>query len=183
MKKFLTLAIAFIATLTASTAYAEGWYAGGSVGFDRNTTDNKTQVTIMPEVGYNFTDKVALGAVAGYQHQYDKGNKLDLVRVSPYLRYTYLKVGKVDLFVDGGVDVGIGYSKAIYGNGGAAVVWGIGLKPGVAFNVNEKFSLVAHVGFAGYEGANHQARKVGAPNRIGIGLDGNDISFGFYYKF
>lgn len=180
MKKFLTLAIAFVATITAS---AEGWYAGGSVGFNRNTTDNKTEVIIMPEIGYNFTEKAAIGATVGYDHKYDNGDKLDLFKVSPYLRYTFLKAGIVNLFVDGGVDVGIGHSKALYGGSGAAVVWGIGLKPGVSFNINEKFSLVAHIGFLGYQGANHKARNVGEPNRIGLGLDGNDLSLGFYYHF
>ncbi|MCM1021470.1 MAG: porin family protein [Muribaculum sp.] len=179
MKKILTLAIVLIATLTAS---AEGWYAGGNVGFNRNTTDNKTGVIIMPEVGYNFTERAAIGATLGYEHQYNDGLKLDLVKISPYLRYTYAKIGMVDLFIDGGVDVGIGHSKA-YGDGGCAVVWGIGLKPGVAFNINEKFSLVAHIGYLGYQGANKKARNVGEPNSFGFGLDGNDISLGFYYKF
>lgn len=180
MKKLLTLAIALIATISAS---AEGWYAGGSVGFDRNTTDNKTDFIIMPEVGYNFTEKAAIGAVAGYQHKYNDGDKLDLFKVSPYLRYTYLKAGIVNLFIDGGVDLGFGYSKDVYHDSGAAIVWGIGLKPGVSLNINEKFSLVAHVGFLGYQGANHKARNVGEPNRIGLGLDGTDLSFGFYYHF
>lgn len=180
MKKILTFAIALIATVTAS---AEGWYAGGSVAFNRDITDNETEFIIMPEIGYNLTEKVAIGGVLGYDHTYDNGIKLNLFKVAPYLRYTYFKSGIVNLFVDGGVEFGTGKAKFDGESSDAANVWGIGIKPGVSLNVSKNVSLIAHIGFLGYQGANDEAKSAGQPEKFGIGLNGNDISIGFYYNF
>ena len=60
--------------------------------------------------------------------------------------------------------------------------WSVGLKPGVAVNLNQKLSFVAHVGFAGWksvkaEGANDDSHV------WGVDLDGNNVTFGVYYNF
>ena len=50
-------------------------------------------------------------------------------------------------------------------------------------NVSKNVSLIAHIGFLGYQGANDEAKSAGQPEYFGIGLNGNDISIGFYYNF
>lgn len=180
MKKILTFAIALVATISAS---AEGWYAGGSVAFDRDITDNKTEFLILPEIGYNLNEKVAIGGVLGYDHQYENGIKVNIFKINPYIRYTYFKSGIVNLFVDGGFEFGTGKTKFENGSSDAANIWGIGVRPGVALNVSEKVSFVAHIGYLGYRGANDEAKAAGVPEIFGVGLNGNDIQIGFYYNF
>ncbi len=70
MKKFLLMTVMAIMTLGAS---AQNWYAGGQLTFGR-TTDSasgvkSTQVTILPEVGYNISDNFAVGSVLGVSYR------------------------------------------------------------------------------------------------------------------
>ena len=102
---------------------------------------------------------------------------------APYALYTFFRVGFVSLFCDGGVDLGFGKAKVGDESSDTAVSYGIGIKPGVCLTVNEKFGFVAHVGFLGYNGANNAAKDAGYPTKAGFNLDGNDLSFGFYYNF
>lgn len=177
MKKLLLMLVVALTSLCAS---ADNLYAGGSVGFWRNASDNKTDFSILPELGYNINSKVSVGASFGYQHTYNDGFKLNLGCVNPYLRYKFFQSGKVDVFVDGGVDLGFGASRYDGHSTDTAVTFGIGFKPGIAYNISDKFSLVAHVGMLGYKGGNHAS---GADKEGGFMLDGNNLSFGFYVNF
>jgi len=179
MKKFLLMAVMGIMTLGAS---AQSWYAGGQVTFGRTTESasglKTTQVTVLPELGYNLTDNFAIGSVVGISYRKSGGEEKTVFKVSPYARLTYFNYSKVSLFVDGGVDLGIGRA-----HGSTAVEYGIGFRPGVALNLNEKFSLVAHVGFLGYQSGNNAAKRNGAAENWGLDLNSNNLMFGFYYHF
>lgn len=181
MKKFLLLALVAVMGLGAS-AQDSKWYAGGQLTFGRTTQSasgvKSTQVTVLPEVGYNVSDNFAVGAVAGVSYRKSGGEEKTVFKVNPYARYTYYSYDRVNLFVDGGVDLGIGRA-----DGSTAVEYGIGLRPGVSFSINDKFSLVAHVGFLGYQGGNKPAKRNGAPENWGLDLNSNNIMFGFYYNF
>lgn len=181
MKKFLVSAILAIATLGA-WAQSGTWYAGGQLTFGRTTESasntKSTQVTVLPELGYNMTDNFAVGAVLGVSYRKAGDEEKTVFKVNPYARYTYAKVEKVDLFIDGGVDFGMGRA-----HGHTAVEYGIGLRPGVALNLNEKLSLVAHVGFLGYQGGNRPAKHNGAPENWGLDLNSNNLMFGIYCHF
>lgn len=181
MKKFLFLAIAAVMTLGAS-AQSNKWYAGGQLTFGKTTESvsglKTTQVTVLPELGYNMTDNFSVGAQLGVQYRKAGGEEKTVFQVNPYARYTYYKYERINLFVDGGVDLGIGRA-----DGSTAVQFGIGFRPGVSFDINDKFSLVAHVGFLGYQGGNRAAKDNGAPENWGLNLNSNNIMFGFYYNF
>ncbi len=179
MKKLFIIATMAIAAISASAA---DWYTGGQLTFGRTTeslTGNKTtQVTILPELGYNINDHWAVGSTLGIKYRKSGGEERTVFQVNPYLRYTYFKYQKLDLFVDGGVDLGMGRA-----DGSFALEYGIGFKPGIAFHINDKFSLVAHVGFLGYQSGNNPAKHNGAPENWGFNLDSTNILFGFYYNF
>lgn len=181
MKKFLLLAVAAVMSLGMS-AQSSKWYAGGQVTFGRTTESasgvKSTQVTVLPEVGYNLTQKFSVGTVLGVSYRKSGGEEKTVFKVNPYARYTCFSYEKVDLFVDGVVDFGIG--RAL---GHTAVEYGIGFRPGVALNLNQKFSLVAHVGFLGYQGGNRPAKHNGATENWGLDLNSNNLMFGFYYHF
>lgn len=178
MKKLMLVAVMAIASLTA---VAQDWYAGGSVGFWRNASDNQTAFRILPEVGYNISDKVAVGAQFGYDYSYENAVNVNLFVIDPYLRYSLFKNDNVNIFVDGGVDLGFGWAKTKgQSSTDTAVTYGIGFKPGIAYNISERLSLVAHVGFLGFQGGNDASQ---APDQGGLMLDGNDLEFGVYYNF
>lgn len=161
-------------------AFAQDWYAGGQVGFWRNSGDNHTEFSILPEVGYNLSENVSIGTTVGYDYNYEDGLKLHLVKFDPYVRYHFYQNDRVKLFIDGGVDLGFGKAKRDGESSDTAVTYGIGLKPGVSYRISDAFSLVAHIGFFGYEGGNDAS---GAPDQGGFNLNGNNISFGFYVNF
>ena len=185
MKKIMmTLAaVAVAATMNAQV------YVGGSVGFESSSCDgnSETYFKIMPEIGYNLNEDWAVGIVLGYGESRDKtknGNvtvttdKEKAFTINPYARYTFAKFDKVNLFVDGSV------SYTHYDNNGTkANEFGIGLKPGVAVNLNDKLSFVAHAGFLGYNNFKLDVDGAKAVNTFGVSLDATDLSFGLYYNF
>ena len=181
MKKIIAFAIAAIVSLGAA---AQDIYVGGSIGAWRNGTDHVTTMGILPEIGYNLSDKTAIGTTIGWSHYHDSSKvTTNLFQIEPYYRYSFFKSGIVSLFVDGTAGVGVGRTSYDGENGKAAVTWEIGLKPGISVALSEKCSVVAHVGMLGYQGANHAAKDGGADEGWGLRLSGNNLTFGFYYTF
>lgn len=158
-------------------------YLGGSLGYAHKTIEmtdedgdkfdvKSDMFTIAPEIGYNLSEQWAVGAAIEYTWLKDAYNQFG---IKPYARYTYFRTDNnlVSLFVDGGFNLGIQKPKG----GDSECTWGIGFEPGISLNLTEKFSLVAHVGFLGYRDLK------AAGKTYGLSLDGNDLSFGFYYNF
>jgi long-subunit fatty acid transport protein len=184
MKKIMmTLAaVAVAATMNAQV------YLGGGLGFQyhKQGDDKTTIVKVMPEIGYNLDENWAVGIALGYGHTKDtekyNGQKVsvktDVFEIAPYARYTFAKFDKVNLFVDGGVDYVHTKVDDLKTN-----AFAVGLKPGVAVNLNEKLSFVAHVGFLGYQYVKDDVDGADAANSFGFDLDGSNLSFGVYYNF
>ena len=183
MKKIMmTLAaVAVAATMNAQV------YLGGGVGFQTSSYDgnSETYFTILPEIGYNLDENWAVGITLGYGEAKTKvkeggftvSEKVKSFEIAPYARYTFAKFDKVNLFVDGTV----GYKHEDFA-GTKTNTFAVGLKPGVAVNLNEKISFVAHVGFLGYE--NEKVKDADKSlNTFGVGLDGSNLSFGVYSHF
>lgn len=181
MKKLFTLALIAIASISAS---AEGYYAGGNVGFWHDGDKGTNTLSILPEVGKVFSSKFSVGATLGYQYQntYGTGYSVNLFEINPYVRYTFYRSSNdlVNLFVDGTVGVGLGWGSYDGGSTSTAVIYQIGAKPGIAINLTKKFSLVAHIGMIGYQGGNNAS---GVKGKGGVNLDATNCSFGFYYHF
>lgn len=182
MKKlFLTLVVALV-----SVAASAQLYVGGEVGYWRDYQANQTEFSIAPEVGYNLSDKWALGLSFGYVHNYvgdenhlTDGTKINAVTVNPYARFTYAKFGPVKLFLDGGFNVD---AVKVKDADDSSIAWGIGVKPGVSVNLTEKVSFVAHVGFLGFQDADDDIASA-YKRGFGFDIDGNKLQFGLYYNF
>ena len=180
MKKLFSLiAVAFVAMSVNAQVYV-----GGSLGINawssqKNAGDrSETTFTILPEVGYNLNDEWAVGTVIGYVS--DKWTGVNGISESaftfnPYARYTYLKAGKVSLFVDGGVDFTTA-SKADWNE------LAIGLEPGVAVSLSDNISFVSHLGFIGYDVLNPDGDDNNT-SKFGLDLNGNNLTFGLYFNF
>ena len=180
MKKIvLTMMAAMVAVVMDAQIYV-----GGSVAFEAWSSQklagdkSETVFKIMPEIGYNLNSDWAIGTVIGYQS--DKFNGVNGVSesaftIAPYARYTFANLGKVNLFVDGGLDF-TSASKADWNE------IAVGFKPGLAVNLTDNLSFVSHIGFIGWD----QLNPDGDDNNIskfGVSLDGTDITFGLYYSF
>lgn len=159
-------------------------YIGGSVAIEAWSSQklagdkSETVFKIMPEIGYNLNEDWAIGTVIGYQS--DKYNGVNGISesaftVAPYARYTFSKLGKVNLFIDGGVD----FTSA------SKTDWtelAIGLKPGLAISLTDNLSFVSHIGFIGWDQFNPDGDDNNT-SKFGLDLSGMNISFGMYYNF
>ncbi len=181
MKKFFVMAVMAIMAIGASAQ----WYVGGNLDFGQTKADGVKTTTfgIAPEVGYNFSENWAFGGTLDLGYTKQSGVKTTMIQVNPYARYTYFTSGNLNLFVDGVVGLGFGWSKAGGEKSDTAVSYAIGFKPGISYNLTEHFSLVAHVGLLGYQGGNDTYKDAGFPEEWGLHLNGSNLSFGFYYTF
>jgi hypothetical protein len=188
MKKIMmTLAaVAVAATMNAQI------YVGGEVGFETTSVDGNStsSLTLMPEIGYNLDENLSVGISFGYGEDSKdvadvdaQGNAITVTQknkrfiINPYARYTFMKLDKVNLFIDGGL------SYAHYDNAGAKNnQFGIGVRPGVAVNLNYKLSFVAHFGWLGYKNSKDDYEGAKAANTFGFDLN-SKVSFGMYYNF
>ena len=187
MKKFFTLTTVALASVFG--AQAGDGFIGGRLGFEHNETkeEQTNQFTILPELGYNFNSQWAIGTTIGYQYTHICGADTDvhMFEFNPYARFTYFRTSNnlVQLFVDGGAGIGLGSVDHGDDDSHTSVTWNVGLRPGVAFNLTDKFSVVAHLGFLGYEGANNAAFSVGYPRKGGFNFDTNKLTLGLYFNF
>ena len=190
MKKFYLTLVALVMTVAAS---AQG-YVGGEVGFWRNTDDNHTTFTLVPQIGYNISDKWAIGTEIGYAHDYSDGWKTNAFEIAPYARYTVAKAGPVSFFLDGGF--GFATAKAKYDGkyveheSDSFNAWQIGITPGVKVSLAKNVDFIASVGFLGYRDNDdielENAASYNSPfgeKGFGFHFNSNDLKFGVVYNF
>lgn len=205
MKKILmTIAAAF-----AAVSMNAQMYVGGSLGF--NTSSDKTDQTkeitrnsfsIAPEFGMALDETMGVGILVNFGTSTNKTeyvgtaagtpsveSTVTAINLKPYLRYQFLKYGKANVFVDGGVNFGVESQKDMK----AAMDFGLFVTPGIAYNINETWSIVAKLNDVfrfGYH-KDAVADVAGAPDaptsldaRVssgGFNLGG--LTFGVYYNF
>lgn len=175
MKKIVLLLVVICATVTANAQF----YAGGSLGFWRNSTDNVNSAKLVPEVGYTLNDNWAIGVELGYAHLKSGDAKMNSYTIAPYARYSYFNKGIVSLFVDGGFSVNSSKIK----DGDDETGFSIGCKPGVAIKLSDKFSLVSKFGFLGYADEFQLAGNTFSKKKE-FGFDfSNNLTFGFFVNF
>jgi len=204
MKKIMmTLAaVAVAATMNAQM------YIGGNLGFNTNKdkTDPADEVTftgfsIQPEIGYQLDDKFGVGIVLGFEtnktkHEgtinniaYSSDVKSTAFMIKPYLRYQCFNAGKFNVFVDGGLN----FETISRDNMKNEMDFGLFVSPGIAYNVTEKWSIVAHLNnmfTLGYH-KDAVADVAGAPDAptsfdaslASGGFNLGSLTFGVYYNF
>lgn len=175
MKKFFLTLVVAVASLTASAQV----YVGGETAFWRDCDENTTTFLLHPEVGYNLSKSWAIGLGLGYQHSYADGAKLNAVRLDPYARYTFAKLGPVSFFTDLGFGI---CSYKIKDADDSNTGWRVGVQPGLKVSATKNLDFVAHVGFIGYQDADDTYSAYG-DNGFGWKLSGNNLSFGLIYNF
>lgn len=66
MRKLFLLVVIVMAAISASAQ--EGIYLGGGISLWRNNDLDKTSFSITPDVGYNLSEKWAVGVELAYAH-------------------------------------------------------------------------------------------------------------------
>lgn len=147
-------------------------YVGGGLGYAKTEVGDvdATEWSIRPEVGYTLNDNWAFGVALDYSDVENTGTTFS---VTPYARYTFLRAGALSVFADGTVEM----ERFKPESGDSTTGWGIAVKPGVAYAINENFSVVAHVGVLGYYDLDNDTKA------YGLELDASDLSFSLYYSF
>lgn len=171
MKKFLTLVVVLMAALSV---HAQEMYLGGGISLWYNDDADRTSFSISPDFGYCFNEKWAVGAELVYSHDYAYDSSFNAFALAPYARYSFYENKIVRLFVDMGV--GVSVLKPKHGDSTAGVE--LGLKPGMAIKLNNHFSLITRVGFAGYRHDYFRGK-----DGLGVALEGENISIGIDYEF
>lgn len=168
MKKIIVVIAAVLISLAAKAQF----YVGGSL---EGLFNDNTAISIAPEVGYNINDTFSVGAAIAFGSVKDFNSAFG---INPYVRWNFAQNEPLNFFLDGGL-VYLTYNDKILDKSYSC--FQIGIRPGFAIPVNDKFSFVAHVGFLGYT-----ANEDGVPgydDGFGINLDGNDILCGLYFNF
>ncbi|MBQ7494785.1 MAG: outer membrane beta-barrel protein [Bacteroidaceae bacterium] len=195
MKKILLMAAFAVASLTANAQY----YVGGTLGFSNDKTNNGntkvTSYTVMPEFGTVLNDKFGVGVVLGATSETTKVTGRDDVTltkwgINPYLRYQALEIGKVNVFVDGGVY----FESRTQKNYKAGIGLGLNVAPGIAYKLTDNISIVAKannlLNFGYKKDPIADIPNAGdADTHVNAGLNtlnnftAANLSFGFYYNF
>lgn len=156
---------------------AQDWYVGGSLGFkvwsDADNGTSQSWFSLNPEAGYNLSDNWAIGMKLGFSSTgYKGGGSSTAFEFNPYARWSFFRIGDLSLFSD------IGFEYESSGPSNSKMnSFSVGLDPGLAYDLNDSFALVSHLGFIGFTGGDNKSI-----NGFEINVF-NDISFGFYYKF
>lgn len=175
MRKLFLLVVIVMAAISASAQ--EGVYLGGGISLWRNNDVDKASFSITPDVGYNLSEKWAVGVELAYAHN-GNGYKVNsnAFALAPYARYSFYENKIVRLFLD----MGFGFSTYKEKHVDAVNGFEIGVKPGLALKLNDHFSFITKVGFAGYRDDYYRDLE---GNGFGVALDTENISIGIDYEF
>lgn len=172
MKKVLMTLFVLFAVVTA---YAQEMYVGGGISLWRNHDLEKTTFSISPEFGYGLNEKWSVGGQLILDVNGGDGVSSTAFALAPYARFSYYENDIVRLFLDMGFGVSINKQKHTDADAG----FELGVKPGIAVKLNDNFSFVSKVGFAGFR----QDYRGTSNSGFGVYADGEAISIGIEYAF
>ncbi len=176
MKKLFLMAALAVATLSVN---AQTWI-GGQLGYSnskvKDADDAENTWSIAPEIGYNLNDSWAIAAALNYTGTKFGDVKANVFSFNPYVRYNAASYGDVTFFIDGSVAAGFGKNETPGQEDVETTAIAAGFKPGIAYSICDKFGLVAHFGFLGYEFYKEDDAKT---NTFSFNFT-NNITFGVY---
>lgn len=179
----------FMAVAGLVTAHAQFRVGGGlGVNIDVSEDDNtKTYVYLTPEFAWAMNDKWEFGGQLSLSSTTEE--VLDKSRfgwsLTPYARFTFYRTGKVAFFCDGFVTIGGGkYSYEVedghdVDESGTAV--GVGLRPGISFDLNEHLCLQSTFGALSYTSNDDYVAGM-APSGFGFNMN-NGLNLSLFYRF
>ncbi len=215
MKKINSF-ILFTFLFTGLNLNAAKLFVGGNLNLNSNslsTTSGTTTVNgdsqfkwnFAPEVGYYLSDNLAIGLSLGIESSSVTSPISDTANsvtssitwvVSPFARYSFAKTGNFSFFGEGNLIIGGGSSQVTTGStilqGPATSTFGIGVQPGIFYDLSDKVSLIATLGGLSYSNAGTSetigtgttaVTTTSASPNLNFGLGLNNLSFGAIVKF
>ncbi len=176
MKKFILSVIFTITVLTGLNAQNYKWWAGGRMTLW--TDKDYSKVVVAPEIGYHLSNKFTVAASVGFHsYSYDdviaSPDRSGFV-LNPYIRYNAFRKGIISGYIDGGAEFGISDIKG----------FNVGLKPGIAIHLTERFCVASHFGFIGYRDGKGDGYGLNRSEKgFGLDLSGYQSGFAFFYSF
>lgn len=154
MKKQILLCLLSIMALTANAQF----YVGGTLGvsFDKVKVDDKstdmTSMMLVPELGYQFTDVISVGANIGFGYSDDDDTETTQFEFSPYIRANFAKVKNVDFFAEGALF--INHSNVDFGDDDFSYnTYGAAVRPGFTVDLGKKVQLIGRTTLLQYSKA------------------------------
>ena len=171
--KSLVIVIGIAALVLGTQKVNAQWYVGGSLGYN----DEYAMVSLLhfsPEVGYSFNPHWTVGLGTSLQildrqiysteqMAYIFSRRDVFLFLNPYVRFTFLNIDKLSFFADATARM-----DALHG----FTLYDLGIRPGISYVLNDRFTAVAQIGFIGYYNNNFKAE---------VGL--NSLEFSLYYQF
>lgn len=203
MKKLLLSCAIILGTISVNAQEAGNMWLGGTIGGEYTRPGGtglySSAFNFSPEIGFILSENLGVGLELGMgyskrKNYYDNGNwgyhKIRTteksISFSPFLRYTFLKGSLGALFVDGGLYYQHAREKnslvAYYSYETKKIVnyYGARIRPGVAINLSENFSLIGKFGFIGYTHENGDGYII---NSYKLSVDMKDIALGAVFTF
>lgn len=190
MKKLLlVLGLSLAAVVSANAQEVGKLWVGGTAGVGytkvKNSGDsNKSgfNFQVLPEIGYVLTDKASLGITVGYgQTKYDKVEEetvdKKVLKVKPFVRYSFLKFDRVSVFTEGGI--GYEWGKTVK-HGPETNTFEVGLRPGLALHLSDNIKFITKVGFMGYTYTKKGKEKT---HDLGLNVNMENVLFGVNVYF
>lgn len=184
MKKILMTLVAVFAAVSMNAQ--NEMYIGGTINYQSKTTaalDNSMKIA--PEFGVKLNEQWGVGATLSYENKkFTNDDKENEFRFAPYARYYALNIGKVNVFVDGGLYFSTFKREFAAGGDNKNTKYGLFVTPGIAYNVTDKISIVAHANplfnldIVSPDGGD-SSTELNLLQEFTV----NTFSFGFYYNF
>ena len=175
MKRTLKLSLITLSIFAFTSLTQAQLYVGGNLGFNTLSTSStvgttttkggsSSSLTLSPEVGYFLSDNLAVGVGVSFN-----SNSIttpitpttssvalnSTFMINPYARYFFYKSGSFSAFAEGSVGYGSMMSETTLGanttkNPSTSII-SVGIAPGIAYDLSDKFSLIAKLGNVGFQ--------------------------------
>ena len=184
MKKVMTLLLLFIVvasanaqrTKTSSITATNGFYVGGGVTFE--STSDETAIAIVPEIGYKMSNKASLGARVGFGSQGSGDSKYTIFSIKPYVRQNLMALGQIKFILD---------YQLLYQSDGLkdnkTNTFGLGIAPGLFYQLNNRLSVATHLGFVGYTSSKLDVEGAEAVNKFSLNASSENLGLSLFYNF
>jgi long-subunit fatty acid transport protein len=193
MKKVFLLALV-LAALASTQAFAQKWYAGGSIGIGfgkekfGGASSSYHHFSLVPTVGYRLTDKIDVGGtliletIKGDIDAYGQSGsgKANLFGIAPFAQYHLFKWGNLELLAVGTITFAVA-SVDVPGFDDSIKLLILEAAPVVQYNLNEQVSIYSSVG--GISFTRWWVDSDLSSNEFNIGAFSAPLTIGFIVRF
>lgn len=152
-------------------------FVGCAVSAWNNSDANYWTMQFTPKYGYNLNSLWAVGISFDYAHE-SSATTSNLYGINPFLRCKYMVKPPVVLFSDFGINYSVRqYQNNVQDDVNEAYV---GVRPGIAYILSDRFSVAAYLGFIGYR---YSSAPATTNNGGGFSMSTNGLSLGMNIHF